>query len=350
VDWQNVSPKFNKNNLKLHKSRGISTIVGGLIFLVLMTSGFSTFYIAFDVQKDTINTHRAISKDMLQKTQEQFSISTSTDPNNNLLGIQVKNEGQNPVQISNIWIINKSEANEPATSYDVNYDDAFITSGHETQILEKTPLYMSPGVYDIKVVSVLGTIVTEKKFDPNNPGGDGFGVFTGNILMNFTSFEFCQPVGATPDQDCTSDSSDWVTAWEGKKNTQYIWRIILANRGVEDIFIEEHTALFMLRAQTQGGGNLPRVFYILNDTTTSNEGPIAYTDHSKIMPTGSVSVELYFGATTAGGNTLETSHDNVASIAVNVLTFGHRDVLGIYDDPGDLPYSQNMAFQAVRLN
>jgi len=352
MDWQNVSPKFNKNNLKLHKSRGISTIVGGIIFLVLLTSGFSSFYIALDVQKDTINTQREISKDIVQKIQEQFSISTSTDPdNNNLLGIQVENKGQNPIEISNIWIINKSATETPpysAVSIDVNYDDAFIPAGYDAPILKKTPLYMSPGEYDIKVVSVLGTIVTEIEFDPSGASGDGFGVFTGHILMDFTSFEFCEPSL----DDCISNSTDWATAWDGKKDTAYIWRIILANRGPEDIFIEAHTALFMLRAQTQGGGNLPRVFYMLNDTTTSNEGPIAYTDNSKIMPTGSVPIVLYFGATVPGGATLETSHDSVASIAVNVLTFGHRDVInpGIYDDPGDPPYSQNMAFQAVRLS
>ena len=164
MDWKNVYPKFNKNNLKLHKSRGISTIVGGLIFLVLMTSAFSTFYIAFDILKDTINTQREISKDIIQKTQEQFFISAATDPDNNhLLGIQVKNQGQNPVEISNIWIINKSATETPpysAVSYDVNYDDAFISPGYGTPILEKTPLYLTPNDYTIKVISTLGSIKT----------------------------------------------------------------------------------------------------------------------------------------------------------------------------------------------
>jgi len=347
MDWQNVSPKVNKNNLKLHKSRGISTIVGGIIFLVLLTSGFSSFYIALDVQKDTINTQREISKDIVQKIQEQFSISTSTDPDNNLLGIQVENQGQNPIEISNIWIINKSAIETPpysAVSIDVNYDDAFIPAGYDAPILKKTPLYMSPGEYDIKVVSVLGTIVTEKEFDPSGAGG---AILTGSIVMDFTTFEFCEPAL----DDCFSNSTDWATAWDGKKHTAYIWRINLANKGTEDIIVEQHTALLMLRAQTQGGGNLPRVFYMLNDTTTSNEGPIAYTDHSKIIPKDSTPIVFYFGATAVGGATLELTHDNVAIIAVDVLTFGHKDENnnGSYDNPGDPPYSQKLAFQAIRL-
>ncbi len=334
--------------LAITRRKAISSIVGGIFFLVLMTSGFTVYYVALDSQAQMLGTQQVIADYEVAKIREKFTISVSIDStDNDRLAILVTNEGNNVVEIVDTWIVNKTTTNEPAKKHEIKYDDAFIPARYSGDILANTPLYLSPGEYDIKVVSTLGTIVTEKEFDPNNPGGEGFGVFTGNILMNFTSFEYCEPAL----DDCTSDSSDWATAWVGKKNTQYIWRIILANRGAEDLFIEEHTTLFMLRAQTQGGGNLPRVFYMLNDTTTSNEGPIAYTDHSKIMPTNNVPVVLYFGATAPGGATLETSHDSVASIAVNVLTFGHRDTNKnmVYDVGPDLPYSQNMAFQAIRL-
>ena len=107
--------------------------------------------------------HNAVSNSIIEKTQEDFEIEvTSDDSTGYKLGILVKNEGPNPVQISNIWIINKSEVNEPATSYDVNYADAFIPPGHDAQILEKTPIDMRNGEHEIKVVSVLGTIVIEE--------------------------------------------------------------------------------------------------------------------------------------------------------------------------------------------
>jgi len=144
-----------------YNRRGISTIVGGIIFLVLLTSGFSSFYIALDVQKDTINTQREISKSIVEKTLEQFVISAGTDPVNNKLGIQVKNQGPNPVEITNIWIINKSSVETPpnsANSYDIDYEDAFIPPGYGAPILEHTPLYLGPNDYTIKVVSSLGSI------------------------------------------------------------------------------------------------------------------------------------------------------------------------------------------------
>jgi len=173
VNEKNVSPKFNKNNLKLHKSRGISTIVGGMIFLVLLSGGFSAFYVALDVQKDTIKTQRDISKSIVEKTLEKFVISAGTNPVDNTFEIQVENQGVNPVEITNIWIINRSSVEVPpytAQSIDVDYEDAFVPPSFSSEILENTPLYLSPGLYDIKVVSALGTIVTEKKFDPSSSG------------------------------------------------------------------------------------------------------------------------------------------------------------------------------------
>ncbi len=148
--------------VKTSKRRGISTIVGGLIFLILMTSAFSTFYIAFDVQQETINTQRDVSRDLVEKTQEQFVISAGADPNdNNRLGIQVKNQGPNPVEVANIWIVNKSDVNEPANRYEVNYQDVFIPPGYGAPILENTPLYLNPAYgndYTVKVISTLGSI------------------------------------------------------------------------------------------------------------------------------------------------------------------------------------------------
>lgn len=150
---------FSSNNSKLNKKRGISTIVGGIIFLVLLTAGFSAFFVAMDVQSDTIDAQRTISDSLIDKTQEQFAIAVATDEtNNNQLGIYVKNQGPNPVEISNIWIINKSEANQPTKKIEVDYSDAFIPAGYSSSILEHQLLYMLPNDYDIKVVSTLGTI------------------------------------------------------------------------------------------------------------------------------------------------------------------------------------------------
>jgi len=153
---------FNKKGAGLHKRRAISTIVGAAIFLVLFVGASSTFFIAMDVQRDTINTQRVISDSIMEKSKEKFSIAVSTDgSNNNRLGIQVKNQGTNPVEVGDIWIINNS-GSFPATKYLIDYKDSVIPPGYGSNILENTPLFMNTDDYDIKVVSTFGTVAKSK--------------------------------------------------------------------------------------------------------------------------------------------------------------------------------------------
>ena len=462
----------NFENFKGRK--GIASVVGGLFFLVLMTSGFAVSYVAIENQSAMIDTQQLIASTEIKKIQEKFAISAAADPNNNnQLQIQVKNQGYHPIEIADVWIINKTDANQPATKYELDYDDAFIPAGHGGQILENTPLYLNPDLYDIKVVSTLGTIRTAEldvvnginnlraelymippdvklgenatvimyvtntgstlvtdvtpvndppisdnptwisnsqlvspssiDLEPsqsgifvwqtklsmsgsknsklmftdsvsgiesatgntiqsntdsdkitlreNEEGVVGFGgaaESTGSIFMEFTSFEFCEPVV----DDCTSDSSDWITAWDGKMSTKYLWRINIANRGAEDLLLEQTTSLFMLHAQTQGGGNLPRTFFIKADSTPTVEDPGAYINNSKIIPKDGTPVLLYFGVEDDGSSILQETRNTPGINAVFLLIFGHEDINnnGIYDNPGDLPYSQNLAYQGLRLN
>ena len=147
-----------KGRASLHRRRGISTIVGGAIFLVLFASAFTTFFLAMDVQRDTINTQRVIADKIMQKSQEKFAVSVSTDDTNfNRLSVQVKNMGTNPVEIGNIWIVNNS-GSHPAEKHLIDYKDSVIPPGYGVDILDSTPLFMNPDDYDIKVVSTLGTI------------------------------------------------------------------------------------------------------------------------------------------------------------------------------------------------
>jgi len=152
-----------------NRKKGISSIVGGIFFLVLMTSGFTVYYVALDSQAQMLDTQQVIADHEVAKIREKFTISVSADTNdNNRLAIQVTNEGTNVVEIVDAWIVNTTATNQPAIKSEIIYDDAFIPAGFTGDILANTPLYLSLGQYDIKVVSTLGTIVTEKEFDPNN--------------------------------------------------------------------------------------------------------------------------------------------------------------------------------------
>ena len=118
----------NYENFKGRK--GIASVIGGLFFLVLMTSGFTVYYIALESQAEMINTKQLVASTEIKKIQEKFAISAAADPsNNNLLQIQVKNQGNHPIEIADVWIINKTDTNQPATKYELDYNDAFIPAG-----------------------------------------------------------------------------------------------------------------------------------------------------------------------------------------------------------------------------
>ncbi|MGV7225331.1 MAG: hypothetical protein ACQ9CV_00225 [Nitrosopumilus sp.] len=139
--------------------RGLSSVVGALFFTVLMIAGFSVLSLALDAQTDIVTTQRLVSDVEIKKQQEQFEVSISTGVND-VLNVNVNNQGQNPVEISSIWITNKTLPDQPATRYDVNYDDAFVPSGFTSNVVLSQNLKMIPDAYDVKVVSSHGIIKT----------------------------------------------------------------------------------------------------------------------------------------------------------------------------------------------
>ena len=147
--------------IKFGSRRGISSIVGSMFFLILMTSGFSVYILSIQSQTDLVDTQQKVADTQIRKIQENYAISATTDTNdNNRLAIQVKNQGPFPLEVADIWIINKTDAvnGYPAERHLLNSTDSFIPIGYGKNILENKPLYMNPDEYDIKVISTVGTI------------------------------------------------------------------------------------------------------------------------------------------------------------------------------------------------
>ena len=106
-------------NFKNNRQKGISSIVGGIFFLVLMTSGFTVYYVALDTQSQMIDTQQIIADTGVAKIKEKFVVAASSDSgDNNRLSLQVVNIGNNAVEIADVWIINKT-GTENATRYDL---------------------------------------------------------------------------------------------------------------------------------------------------------------------------------------------------------------------------------------
>lgn len=159
---------MSKKNLFSPKNRrGLSSVVGALFFTVLMIAGFSVLSLALDAQTDIVTTQRIVSDIEIKKQQETFSVFASTDAND-ILNVSINNQGQNPVEITSVWIINKTLSDEPVKRFPINYDDAFVPPGFVSNVVSTQTLEMIPDTYDIKVVSTFGTI---KTVEMDNNGG-----------------------------------------------------------------------------------------------------------------------------------------------------------------------------------
>lgn len=133
--------------------------MGSVFFLVLLSAGLSVSYLIIDTQSNMIKAQQVIADSEIKKIQEKFTVSISADSaDRNRLAVYVKNQGSNTLQIDNIWIINRTSANQPATKFDTNYTESVLAPGYGTQILQNYPLYMNSGDYIIKVISSIGTI------------------------------------------------------------------------------------------------------------------------------------------------------------------------------------------------
>ena len=160
-------------SLKPAKRRALSSVVGALFFTVLMIAGFSVLSLALDAQTDIVTTQRMVSDVEIKKQQEQFGVLASVDANG-ILSVNVNNLGQNPVEISSIWIVNKTLTDQPAERFSIFYDDAFIPSGFSSDVVSSQTLQMVPDTYDVKVVSSLGTIkIIELTVGPGGPVSSG---------------------------------------------------------------------------------------------------------------------------------------------------------------------------------
>jgi hypothetical protein len=130
---------MNLKNNKLKSRRGLSSIVGGLLFVILMVATFAVLGVALNSQTST-----------------------------NYLVVDVKNDGQNHVEIANIVITNQTQAPLfPTLIHDVPSDTSLIVSGDEQDVVKTMNLKLDTAVapsvsekYFIKVISSLGSIRT----------------------------------------------------------------------------------------------------------------------------------------------------------------------------------------------
>jgi len=81
------------------KRRGLATIVGALLFVVLIVSMFAVIGLSLDSQTDIVATSRDVSDKLLEKQQEDFVLNSAQQPPGGFLEIELTNLGQNTAEM-----------------------------------------------------------------------------------------------------------------------------------------------------------------------------------------------------------------------------------------------------------
>jgi len=239
------------------KRRGLSSVVGALLFVVLMVATFSVLGIALNTQTDIVSTARDVSATDLKKQQEEFGIGVSTN-GTEILSIDVNNVGQNPVEIFTVVMTNVTDLGFPTTIIEIPSDTSFIPSGDEDDVVSTLDLKMKlapssnlTSTYNFKIISSLGTIKTATlqcsftECGSVSVGGDliiqlfadgptGVNTKISTIIMFVTNTADFEYTDVTPTRG-VSDAPATCNAVDGLGDP--FWEVLIA--GTPDVFTED---------------------------------------------------------------------------------------------------------------
>jgi len=160
--------KFIACNFTTKNRRGLSSVVGALLFVVLMVATFSVLGIALNTQTDIVSTARDVSEKDLKKLKEDFVINSVIQNPGDVLQINATNKGQNAAEMFTLIITNSSDIAEgfPTQVYEIPSDTSFLAPNvaKSTDIVKTLGLTMANAdpsekdTYAFKIISSLGTI------------------------------------------------------------------------------------------------------------------------------------------------------------------------------------------------
>jgi len=155
------------------KSRNaVSTIIGTFFFVIIMAGAFTAFIIMMQTNSNFLNIQLGATQNEVEKIQGQFTIAAAYDSGiGNRLCVSVKNSGSTPLEIADLFIVNKT--NNVVRQFDIDFRDAFVPVSSIRDLLTNQPITLTAATgtgttYDIKVVSTSGiTQTTQLKVFPN---------------------------------------------------------------------------------------------------------------------------------------------------------------------------------------
>jgi len=118
--------KFNNCQYTPKKRRGLATIVGALLFVVLVVGIFAVSGIALDSQTDIVTTSKDVADTGLKEQQEDFVYNSVLQLPAGFLQVNLTNQGQNSAEMFTIIMTNKSDIGEPTQTIEIPSATSFL--------------------------------------------------------------------------------------------------------------------------------------------------------------------------------------------------------------------------------
>ncbi len=145
------------------KKRGLATIAGTLLFVVLVVSVFAVVGLSLNSQTDIVVTGSDVADNDLKKQQEDFDLVSIRQEAGGFLKIELINRGQNPAEMFSIVMTNVTDVGQPTKIIEIPSETSFLPVGDDapTNIVETLNLKMDIPVappdetYKFKIFSTL---------------------------------------------------------------------------------------------------------------------------------------------------------------------------------------------------
>jgi hypothetical protein len=248
--------------MKQTANRGVSTVVGSVLFMILIASVMSTLFVTL------FQFNNSSQKSIIQeqaRTQENFVIDELiADTGFNIVsGIHVNNTGSIAIRVSAIYI-NSVLFQQP--------------TGESTTVDPKegsTILFTSPVGFNaeskISITSERGvkTLVKEGDFlKGQNPPVQEQELYFGPLKLDFQKFFYAKYQGNN-----YPDSEGWISGWQVDKGTELVWNITVTDIDYRPITLNKYSCLTLI--PNDGGAQLPWYIEKIEHSDGSNSMTIA---------------------------------------------------------------------------
>ena len=143
------------------RRRALSTIVGSLLFLVILVAAFSSLFAAVGFMTNYQEKSIEVADRNISQISENFTVSTNINSSCEL-SVSVYNRGTTAVTFAELFLVDTFPADDPVTQYEIL--NAVVSPGTTVDVAESSllspagPITLTAGrTYQVKVVTELGT-------------------------------------------------------------------------------------------------------------------------------------------------------------------------------------------------